>query len=292
LAVSIAKRLNTVVVSADSRQFYKQMSIGTAKPTLEEQAGVIHYFIDSHELPDEVTAARFAKEAESLLEQLFEVHQTIVLTGGSGMFVDALIDGLDDIPSSVTTKAELQLQLEKEGLQSLLIELASKDPVFFEQVDRKNPMRIMRALEAIRLSNRPYSELRTNTTKKKYNTKRFILQHPRERLYERINRRVDLMIEEGLIDEVRSLLPYRQLFALRTVGYKEIFAFFDGKHDLKTAIELIKQHTRNYAKRQITWTKRYQDAVFIDYTVIDDMTNLILRSIASDALIDQTQELE
>ena len=143
------------------------MSIGTAKPSIEEQSGVIHYFIDSHELPDEVSAARFAKEAETLIEQLFVVHDTIILTGGSGMFVDALIDGLDDIPSSVTVKAELQLQLEKEGLEPLLNELKYKDLVYYEQVDKMNPMRIMRALEAIRISHRPFSELRTNSPKKK-----------------------------------------------------------------------------------------------------------------------------
>ena len=257
------------------------MSIGTAKPSIEEQSDVIHYFIDSHELPDEVTAARFAREAEALLEQLFVVHNTVVLTGGSGMFVDALIDGLDDIPTSVTVKAELQLQLEKDGLASLLKELKSKDPIFYDKVDKKNPMRVMRALEAIRLTNRPFSELRTNNSKKKYHTHRFIIQHPRESLYERINRRVDAMIEEGLIEEVRTLLPYRQLFALRTVGYKEIFEFFDGKHDLMKAIELIKQHTRNYAKRQITWTKRYQDAHFLDYSTVEEMTETILNSIPS-----------
>lgn len=263
------------------------MSIGTAKPRIEEQDGVVHYFIDSHELPDELTAARYAKEAETLLEQLFEVHKTVVLTGGSGMFVDALIDGLDDIPSSVTLKAELQLQLEKDGLDTLLGELKQKDPIFYEQVDKNNPMRVMRALEAIRLSHKTYSELRTNSKQTKYNSIRFVIQHSRESLYERINRRVDQMIEDGLIEEVRSLLPYRQLFALRTVGYREIFEFFDGKHDLKTAIELIKQHTRNYAKRQVTWTKRYADAHYLDYSSIEEMTDNILKTAHSARAIQQ-----
>jgi tRNA dimethylallyltransferase len=139
----------------------------------------------------------------------------------------------------------------------------------------------MRALEAIRLSNKTYSELRTNSKQTKYNSIRFVIQHSRESLYERINRRVDQMIEDGLIEEVRSLLPYRQLFALRTVGYREIFEFFDGKHDLKTAIELIKQHTRNYAKRQITWTKRYADALYLDYSSIEEMTDNILKTVRS-----------
>lgn len=263
------------------------MSIGTAKPRIEEQDGVVHYFIDSHELPDEVTAARYAKEAETLLEQLFEVHKTVVLTGGSGMFVDALIDGLDDIPSSATLKAELQLQLEKDGLETLLTELKQKDPIFYEQVDKNNPMRVMRALEAIRLSHKTYSELRTNSKQTKYDSNRFVIQHSRESLYERINRRVDQMIEDGLIEEVRSLVPYRQLFALRTVGYREIFEFFDGKHDLKTAIELIKQHTRNYAKRQITWTKRYADAHYLDYSSIEEMTDNILKTVHSARAIQQ-----
>ena len=201
------------------------------------------------------------------------------------MFVDALIDGLDDIPSSVTVKAELQLQLEKEGLEPLLNELKYKDLVYYEQVDKMNPMRIMRALEAIRISHRPFSELRTNSPKKKYSTQRFVIRHSRESLYERINRRVDTMIEDGLIEEVRTLLPYRQLFALRTVGYKEIFEFFDGKHDLKRAIELIKQHTRNYAKRQITWTNRYNDAIHLDYSSVDEMSKTILNSIHSIAKV-------
>lgn len=255
------------------------MSIGTAKPDQEEQDGVVHHFIDSHEITDEVTAARFAQEAGELLDQLFEVHDQIVLTGGSGMFIDALIDGLDDIPTSPIIKAEIQLKLEKEGLDALLTELQEKDPEYFQQVDRNNPVRIIRALEAIRISHQKYSKLRKNKKQSKYFVRRYILEHPREKLYERINRRVDQMIELGLIEEVRSLIPYRQLNALRTVGYKELFDFFDGKQDLKTTIELIKQHTRNYAKRQITWTRRYTDAVRLNFTSADDLTEQILHSL-------------
>ena len=277
LAVSLAKKLNTDVISADSRQFYIEMSIGTAKPSLEEMDGVIHHFIDSHSINNEISAARFAKEADDLLRVLFKTKDQVILTGGSGMFVDALLNGIDDIPTSEELKKELITLHQLKGLYPLLEELKNKDLEFYETVDRNNPSRIIRALEAIRLTGKTFSELRKGSSKKlDYKVKRFIIDHDRESLYKRINLRVDQMIKTGLIEEVRSLLPFRELNPLRTVGYTELFEYLDGKTSLERAIELIKQHSRNYAKRQLTWLKRYEDAQHLTFGDAETMANEII----------------
>jgi tRNA dimethylallyltransferase len=253
------------------------MSIGTAKPSLEEQKGIDHYFINSHSLQDEVTAARFAKEAETLLTELFKDHEVVILTGGSGMFVDALINGIDDIPTDEELKENLINLVEKNGLEPLLNELKEKDPVFYDRVDKNNPSRIIRAIEAIRLTGIPFSELRTGESKmKQYQVVRFVLEHQREELYQRINHRVDEMINKGLIEEVKSLIAFKEMNALRTVGYKELISYLEGEISLEKAIELIKQHTRNYAKRQLTWLRRYEDAILIEYKNKDQVFDEIL----------------
>jgi tRNA dimethylallyltransferase len=280
LAIELALKLKTEIISADSRQFYKELKIGTAKPNLAELSRVKHHFIDSFSIKDEITAAEFAKHAELILNELLDLHKYVVLVGGSGMFVDALIDGLDDIPVNRTIRDELSISYKQFGLQPLLEELAVLDPVFFERVDQNNPMRVIRALEAIRESGRKMSDLLLNTEKKNdFDVIRFSIDWPRDVLYDRINQRVDNMISHGLIQEVKQLYEFRHLNALNTVGYKELFQFLDGEINQNQAIELIKQHTRNYAKRQLTWLRRYTDLnylnPYIDQSIFDQAMNTI-----------------
>ncbi|WP_216714459.1 tRNA (adenosine(37)-N6)-dimethylallyltransferase MiaA [Taishania pollutisoli] len=276
LSVALAKQWNTVVLSADSRQFYKEMSIGTAKPSHAEMQGIPHYFIDSHSVEDEVNAARFANEAEILLTDLFQRYDTIILTGGSGMFIDALCYGLDNIPHDQHIQQQLNQVFEQEGLKPLLQELREKDPEFYSIVDRNNPVRVIRALEAIRITGLPYSSLRKGTKRQhNYTIRYFVIDVPRDVLYDRINLRVDQMVENGLEAEAKALLPHRQLKPLATVGYSEWFRYFDGEIDRETCIELIKQNSRRYAKRQITWFKRNEEAVWVPSGAIEEMMEMI-----------------
>lgn len=279
LSVALAQHWNTVVISADSRQFYKEMSIGTAKPSVEEMAGIKHYFIDSHHIDDEVNANRFAKEGEALLTELFKVYDKVILTGGSGMFIDALCFGLDDIPHEKSVQEEINQSFEQNGLKPLLEELQQKDPVYYQLVDRSNPVRVMRALEVIRITGKPFSELRKGRKKQQpFEIRYFVIDIPRPLLYERINQRVDLMLEAGLEEEAKSLLSKRNFKSLATVGYSEWFRYFDGEIDKETCIELIKQNSRRYAKRQVTWFKRNEDAIWIKYDETNRMIAEILRS--------------
>jgi tRNA dimethylallyltransferase len=277
LSVALAKQLNTVILSADSRQFYKEMSIGTAKPSTQEQDGVPHFFIDSHSIHEALTAADYAEQAMEVLTQQFQKYDTIILTGGSGMFIDALCTGLDNIPHSTEIRDKITEQWKVEGLACILEKLKAADPVYYDQVDRQNPVRIIRALEAIEITGQAFSSLRkAEKNIREFDVHYFIIEHEREMLYKRIDHRVDVMIENGLIDEARSLVPYRECNALNTVGYAELFDWFDGKMDFKEAIEKIKQNTRNYAKRQITWCRRYTDATRIHFSsdvklMVDDI---------------------
>ncbi len=276
LGVALAKKWNTVIISADSRQFYKELSIGTAKPTLEEQEGIKHYMVDSHQLEDEVSSAKYAREVNLILEKEFIHHDQLIMVGGSGMFIDAVCIGLDEIPKSDELKAELTNQWELLGLEPLLNELKEKDPEFYNEVDKGNPMRIIRALEAIRLTGQPFSKLRTNQEiKHNFEIIRFVINHPREVLYDRINRRVDIMLENGLLDEVKSIQHLKHLSTLKTVGYTELFNFLDGITNFQTAIDLIKQNTRRYAKRQLTWFRRHPEAIWLKSTE----TNLMVEEI-------------
>jgi tRNA dimethylallyltransferase len=276
LGVALAKRLNTVVLSADSRQFYKELAIGTAKPTPEEMQDVPHYFVDSHSIHDPVTSARFEREALDLLQNELKDHKQVVVVGGSGMFIDALCIGLDAIPNDPETHNGVRKDLAEKGLETLLDELQQHDPVYFAEVDRENPARIVRAIEVLRHTGTPFSEWRKNKPPvRPFETRRFVIEHPREQLYDRINRRVDNMIADGLIEEARSVEGFRELPPLQTVGYKECFDYFDGKTDLQTCIALIKQHTRNYAKRQLTWFKRHPEAVWIPFGELEEMVKQI-----------------
>ena len=278
LGVALAKKWNTIIISADSRQFYKELSIGTAKPTEEEQEGIKHYMVDSHQLEEEVSSAEYAREVNSIIEKEFKNHDQLIMVGGSGMFIDAVCIGLDEIPKSDELKAELTKQWELLGLEPLLIELKEKDLEFYNEVDKGNPMRIIRALEAIRLTGQPFSKLRTNQEKKhNFEIIRFVINHPREVLYDRINRRVDIMVEDGLLDEVKSVQYLKHLSTLKTVGYTEFFNFLDGITNFQTAIDLIKQNTRRYAKRQLTWFRRHPEANWLESTE----TELMVKEIES-----------
>jgi tRNA dimethylallyltransferase len=258
LAIDLARYYDTCILSADSRQFYQEMEIGTAKPDAEERALATHHFIDSHSIADDYSVGDFAKEALTLLEQLFVDKDVVVLAGGSGLYINAVCQGLDqfpEVPSEV--RADLEALYEKEGLSSLQELLRKVDPVYAAQVDLQNPRRMIRALSVHKVSGQPFSWfLQQKLPERPFQPIYLQLHWNRKALYDRINHRVDLMLAAGLEQEVRSLQAYQDKTALATVGYQELFDYFDGKTDLATAVELIKRNSRRYAKRQLTWMRR------------------------------------
>ena len=254
-AIQLARHFDTAIISADSRQFYREMSIGTAKPTEEELAQAKHYFVNSHSITDLFTVADFEKQALTLLDELFLTNNVVIMAGGSGLYIKALYEGFDEIPS---VAPEIREALNKEffesGIHLLQEKLKLADPVYFATVDLSNPQRIIRALEVFEGTGKPFSSYRTaKTIKRPFQIIKIGLNLPRELLYQRINSRVDVMVEQGLVQEVQNLLPYKHLNALNTVGYSEIFDYLDGKTNFNAAVELIKQNTRHFAKRQLTW---------------------------------------
>ncbi len=272
VAAQVAKELGTEVISADSRQFYRAMRIGTARPTEAELLGVKHHFLGHLELSETWSAGTFARAAEPVLQELRERNGTAVLVGGSGLYLDAVLHGLDPLPlSDEQVRALLQDRLRSEGLPALVEQLHQLDPAHWSTMDRDNPHRVIRALEVCLVSGKPYSTQRSAPEQRAdMRILRFSLELPRNDLYSRINTRVDRMITDGLAEEARALLPHRSLNALNTVGYKEIFAHFDGHRSLNEAVALIKQHTRNYAKRQMTWLRREPSWNTISATSADD----------------------
>lgn len=258
VAAAVAKQLGTEVISADSRQFYHAMRIGTARPSEDELLGVKHHFLGHLELQETWSAGEFARQAEPVLKDILARHGKAVMVGGSGLYIDALCNGLDPIaPADHAERSRLQEQFRDHGLQPLLDRLHGLDPESWRTIDRDNPHRVIRALEVCMASGRPYSAQRTGPRQREdMRIIRIALDLPRAELYARIDARVDRMLADGFVEEARSLLPYRALNALNTVGYKELFAHFDGAMGLTEAIALIKQHTRNYAKRQLTWLRR------------------------------------
>ncbi|MGB0805064.1 MAG: tRNA (adenosine(37)-N6)-dimethylallyltransferase MiaA [Salibacteraceae bacterium] len=258
ISVDIAKSLNTEIISCDSRQFYKEMSIGTAKPSKKEMDGVVHHFVNSHSISEELNAGRFERESLLLINDLFKKHDYVVMCGGSGLFIDAVTKGFDDMPSIIPEVRDLlRKQFKTDGISSLKNRLKELDPEYYAQVDLDNSQRVIRALEICLSSNTTYSNLRKGQLQKRpFETIKIVLDWPRETLYSRINKRVDEMLNEGLINEVKSLLPFRDLNALNTVGYKEFFEYLDGQTTLEKAIELVKRNSRRYAKRQLTWFRR------------------------------------
>ena len=261
LSLSLAERYKTCIVSADSRQLYADLKIGTAAPTEEQLKRVKHYFVGTLQLADYYSAARYEEEVMELLSELYTEHDTVILTGGSMMYVDAICKGIDDIPTVDNETRELMLRrYETEGLEPLCAELKLLDPEYYKVVDLKNPKRVVHALEICYMTGKTYTSFRVREQKTRpFEIIKIGLTRPREELYERINHRVDLMIEEGLVEEARKVYPYRKLNSLNTVGYKEIFNYLDGEWDLSFATDKIKQNSRIYSRKQMTWFKRDTD---------------------------------
>lgn len=267
-SIRLAKALNTPVVSADSRQIYRGMQIATAAPTAEEQEQAAHFFVGTLSPETYYSASAYEQEVLSLLEELFKQHPVVILSGGSMMYIDAVCKGMDELP---TVDEELRNQLRelylREGLDPIRQQLKILDPLFYSQVDLKNPQRVIHALEICLMSGKPYSSLRTNPDKKRpFRIVKIGFTRDREDLYDRINRRVDAMVLEGLVEEARSFYPMRHLNSLNTVGYKELFRYFDGDWSLEQAIEKIKQHSRNYARKQLTWFRRDNAVHWVNLT--------------------------
>jgi tRNA dimethylallyltransferase len=263
--IAAAQHFNTVVVSADSRQFYREMSIGTAKPSAEELAAVRHYFVNNLSITEKFTAGDYEKQCLALLDELFQSHDPVVLVGGSGLFIKAVCEGFDEFPDTKPgVRERLNGLFSEKGIVYLQEQLKVADPVYFAQVDLNNSQRIIRALEVYESTGKPYSTfLVSEINQRPFKSIKIGLSLPRDVLYQRINDRVDVMVRQGLIGEVQSLLPYRHLNALATVGYSELFDHFDGKTDLETAISLIKQNTRRFAKRQLTWFNRDEEMIWV-----------------------------
>lgn len=281
LAIALAKRFNTVIFSADSRQLYKEIPIGTAQPTPEEIQEVAHFFIASNSITEHIDAGRYGKEARESLISEFKKHALIIMAGGSGLYMDAVINGFDELPdANPTIRAELNLEFQEKGISVLQDELKKLDPIYFAQVDQHNPARLMRAIEICRLSEKKYSELRIGKAESNaFEVLKIGLDLPREELYARINNRVEVMFENGLEEEARSVFPYRKMNALQTVGYKELFDYFDGHLTKEKAIELIKQHSRNYAKRQLTWWRRDTAITWFHPTQLKEIEILISQKV-------------
>ncbi len=258
LSLSLAEFLHTPVINADSRQLYKDLTIGTAAPTADQLKRVKHYFVRTLSLTDYYSAAQFESDVISLLDQLYQTHPFALMSGGSMMYIDAVCNGIDDIPTvDQETREMIMERYQQEGLTPLSNELRLLDPDYYAIVDQKNPKRILHALEICYMTGKPYSSFRTNKKKERsFDIIKIGLRRDREELYERINKRVDEMIQNGLIDEVKNVMSYRYTNALNTVGYKEIFQYLDGNWSLEQAIEKIKQNTRIYSRKQMTWYKK------------------------------------
>ena len=264
LSIRLAEHYRAPIISTDSRQFYRGLPIGTAQPTADQLARAEHHFIASHALTDEVNCGSYEVMALERLEELFKAHSTVIAVGGSGLYVRALCEGMDDLPEAdEALRKELTRRIESEGLESLCEELKRLDPVYYEQVDRQNPARVQRALEVCLQTGMPYSSLRTGERRERpFEIIKIGVNLPREELYARIDRRVELMMEEGLEAEARAALPYRELNALQTVGYKELFLYFDGEITKEEAVALIQRNSRRYAKRQLTWFRRDEEVAW------------------------------
>jgi tRNA dimethylallyltransferase len=261
LCLRLAAHFDTEVLSADSRQLFREMYIGTARPLPEELRGIPHHFLGSHSIHEPYSVGHFEREALALLDRLFQQKDIVLLTGGSGLYIQTLCQGIDPMPAPAPEiRQELQTMLEKEGLVALLERLEALDPLYFAEVDKQNPQRIVRALEVCLSTGKPFSDFRQgHKAARPFQSIKIGLERPREELYERINRRVEQMLAQGLLAEAQALFDYRQHNALQTVGYQEIYAFMEGQYDWEECVRLIKRNTRHYAKRQMTWFRRDTD---------------------------------
>ena len=266
LSLRVAEHFGSPILSCDSRQIYRAIPIGTAAPTAEERARVKHYFIATHELNEDYNAGQYERDAIALMEELFRAHDILVMTGGSMLYADAVCNGLDDLPAVPDKiRKKVTLLYQEKGLVWLQSEVQRLDPAYWNEVDRQNPARLIHCVELCLTTGKPYSSLLskkpTSSSRQPINNRPFRilkigLERPREELYDRINRRVEQMIADGLVEEAKAVWPMRHLNSLQTVGYRELFAHFDGEYDLARAIELIQQNSRHYAKRQMTWFRR------------------------------------
>jgi tRNA dimethylallyltransferase len=281
LSIELAKKFNSVIVSCDSRQFYKELTIGTAKPTINELKEVPHYFINTKNITELYGAGHFEKDALKLLGELFLTHDVVFLVGGSGLYINALINGVDDfVEVPIEVREELNKKFEKNGLAWLQNEVKRLDINYFNEADTHNPQRLIRALEVCVYTSKPYSSfLNQPKLKRNFECHKILINASREKLYSQINTRVDEMMEQGLLQEVENLKEYKHLNALKTVGYKELFAYLDKSYDLKTAVDKIKQHTRNYAKRQLTWFNNQDTFKTFEPNEIEKIEEFILMSV-------------
>ena len=261
LAIKLAQHYHTEIISADSRQFFKEISIGTAKPSEKELRAIKHHFIHSHSIDSPFSVGDFEKQSIQLLEDLFDDHDTAILVGGSGLYIQAVCEGFDDIPKATDgIRDKWNSIFAGEGIEALQRALITIDPEYYSEVDTSNPQRLIRALEVYETTGKPFSSYRIKKiSPRPFHIIKIGLDIKRDELYERINHRVDMMMEAGLLQEVKSLLPHRDLNALNTVGYSELFDYLEGQISLEEAIDKIKQNTRRFAKRQLTWFKRQND---------------------------------
>ena len=280
LSIEIAKHFKCDIISADSRQFFKEMTIGTAKPTTTELAEAPHHFISNKSINQKYSAGTFEVEAIAKLKELHKTNDVAILVGGSGLYVNAVCDGIDDIPFDLKVREQLNKELEEFGAKPLREELKEKDPEHYARMNTKNPQRLVRAIEVCRITGKTYTSFRKNTVKKRdFNIIKIGLNADREVVYNRINQRVDLMMEKGLLDEVKSLEKNKNLNALNTVGYKELFAYLDDYQTLEDAVDLIKQNSRNFAKRQLTWFKKDLTTNWFEPNKLPDILNYLEKEI-------------
>ena len=281
LSLTIAERLGTPIVNADSRQIYRELPIGTAAPTAAEQARVPHLFVGTHSLTDNYNAGRYERDALQALETLFAERDTVLMVGGAMLYIDAVCNGLDEIPQvPQELREELQQQYATQGLEWLQEQVKASDPQYFSEADTQNPQRLLHALEVTRASGQPYSSFRKGTKKARpFRVLKIGLTRPREELYARINARVDAMLAQGLLDEVRAVMPLRHLNALNTVGYKEMFRYLDGEWTLEEAADMVRQNSRHYAKRQMTWFNADPEMHWIDMSDLPHNVEQIMKLI-------------
>jgi tRNA dimethylallyltransferase len=277
LAIQVAQHFNTEIISADSRQFFREMEIGTAKPSSDELAAAKHHFINSHSITQLFSTGDFEVEGLQKLAEIFDQHHTAIMVGGSGLYVNALINGLDEMPEiDLSIREKLNKQFEIEGLSSIQEQLSILDPEYFAKVDQNNPQRMIRGLEVYLSTGKKLSSMLSATKKvRPFNMIKIGLNTDRAILYDRINQRVDQMIDNGLVEEVKSLRSFRIYNALNTVGYSEIFDYLDGKIELDDAINAIKQNTRRFAKRQLTWFRRDEEIKWFEPNDTENVINYI-----------------
>jgi tRNA dimethylallyltransferase len=265
LCVDLAKHLQTDIISSDSRQFYRELSIGTAKPSAEEQGGVKHHFIDSHSVEEYFSPGDFERESTKLLNTLFKKQDIVIATGGSGLYIKALMEGLDEMPEAdLVLRENLNARLKTDGLWALFSELKTLDPDYAAKVDSKNPQRVVRALEVCLSTGKPYSEFRLAIKPERpFQVIKICLERPREELYARIDQRMDQMLAEGLMEEAKAFEDKQHLYALKTLGYKEIYGFLRGEYDEAEMIRLLKRNNRHYSKKQMTWFRNQDEFSYL-----------------------------